>query len=258
MRANIILATAAIVTAAAPALAATPSEDEFSWTGTVAAGQAIEIKNFNGPVHAEGTDTDRVEVTAVKEGPAKEREEVAFELVEHDGGVTICALFPGHGNRCAPDEEGSLGRADNHTRVSFNVRVPAGVLLTVRTMNGGIEAEQLRSGATLLTMNGAIEASSSGWIRARTMNGRIDCRIGRTDWQGTLELETMNGAVHVTLPAAADVEVDAQTMNGRIESDWPLDSSGWLGKRAQGRIGEGGRTLKLRSMNGRILLRRGA
>lgn len=241
-----------------PASSARPaSEDTFSWSGAIAAGDTIEIKNLNGPILAEGAAGDRVEVEAVKEGPAAERDEVTFEVVERDGGVTICAMYPGHRNRCAPGDEGNIGGRDNHTKVTFRVRVPAGVHLAARTLNGAIEAKGLRAEATLLTLNGAIEVTTAAAVQAKTMNGRVACHLERTAWEGEVELETMNGRIEVTLPADADVEVDGATMHGRIDSDWPLETSGWFRNKAQGRIGEGGRRLKLRTMNGSITLRRG-
>lgn len=237
------------------AASASAQDDEFSWSGQLASGQSLEIKNANGPLFAEYTSGDRIEVTALKEGPSGDRSEVTIEVVEHDGGITICSIYPDGlllRNECAAGDRGHIGSRRNKTKVTFRIKVPAGVTLAATTMNGRIEAEDLRSDATLLTMNGAIEVETTGWAHAKTMNGAIKARFGSTDWSGDLELETMNGAVTVYLPADANAEVEAATMNGKVQSDWSLEKSGWLRNKAHGTIGSGGRGLDISTMNGQI------
>ena len=255
-RALLGIAVAALL--AAPAIA---QDDEFSWSGRIPSGQAIEIKNANGRLYAEYAPGDQVEVTAIKEGPAGDRAEVEIEVVEHDGGVTICAVYPGgwlRSNECAPGDEGHIGSNDNDTEVTFTIKVPADVKLVATTMNGRIEVEDLRSDAEVLTMNGRIEISTTGWAHAKTMNGAITATLGAADWSGDLELQTMNGGVTVTLPANANTDVNAATMNGEVESDWTLERSGWIRSKARGTIGDGGRGLDISTMNGNIRIRRGS
>jgi DUF4097 and DUF4098 domain-containing protein YvlB len=51
--------------------------------------------------------------------------------------------------------------------------------------------------------------------------------------------------------------VHASTVNGGISTDFPLTVQGRFGpKRLNGRIGDGGRTLSLTTVNGEIELRR--
>jgi DUF4097 and DUF4098 domain-containing protein YvlB len=67
----------------------------------------------------------------------------------------------------------------------------------------------------------------------------------------------VNGPVHVELPADASAEVTASTINGDIDSDFPLTVSGRHGPRhARGTLGSGGRRLSLNTVNGEIELRR--
>ena len=107
-RATILLAFALAV---APALAVA-AQEEFHWTGKVAAGQAIEIKGVNGGITATGAAGGEVEVTAVKKGRKSDPTQVKVEVVEHAGGVTICAVYPSSGapNECAPGKGGRMQR----------------------------------------------------------------------------------------------------------------------------------------------------
>ena len=106
-------------------------------------------------------------------------------------------------------------------------------------------------------MNGSVRVSSSGLVDAETVNGSIEARLGRADWEGELQFETVNGEITVVLPADVDAEVRAETVNGQIETDFPLTVRGrWGPKEMRGTIGEGGRTLRLETVNGSIRLRR--
>jgi hypothetical protein len=251
---------AAVVFAAALAAPAFAAGEDFRWQGRVAPGDAIEIKDVNGGITATAGDSDQVLVTATKKARKSDPESVKIEVVEHPGGVTICAVYPavdGRPNECAPGHGGRMSVHDNDVAVQFQVQVPAGVRLVGRTVNGAISATGLRADATAETVNGAVRLESTGTATANTVNGAITARMGRADWQGALRLKTVNGAVEVTLPENASTEVKASTVNGGIETDFPLTVTGRVGPRSiSGTIGSGGRQLELNTVNGGITLRK--
>ncbi|MFI5008320.1 MAG: hypothetical protein ACHQKZ_12810, partial [Solirubrobacterales bacterium] len=76
-----------LAVALSPALRA----EDFRWQGRVAAGAAVEIKGVNGGIDAEPASGNEVEVTAVKRARRSNPDEVEIKVVEHAGGVTICA-----------------------------------------------------------------------------------------------------------------------------------------------------------------------
>ena len=182
LRRNLALLTLALVIPAL-SLAAQDIEEEFTWSGTVARGDAVEIQNINGQIAAEYASGSEVEIVAIKEGTASDVAEVSIEVVEHAGGVTICAIYPnrnGRENVCAAGDDGELnGNDKNKTRVAFEIRVPAGVEFIGTTMNGKVTADNMQSNLRLTTMNGAISADSTGWVHATTMNGAVDVEMGR-------------------------------------------------------------------------------
>ena len=119
---------------------ATAAQGEFHWTGQVARGKAIEIKGVTGDVRAVAGSRD-VEVTAVKHARRSDPDEVKIEVVPHDDGVTICAVYPSDGRRensCDAGEGGHMNVHDNDVTVDFTVRVPAGVRFVGKTVNGSI------------------------------------------------------------------------------------------------------------------------
>lgn len=251
MRKGISWVLAALVALAGGAAAA----EEFRWEGALGAGQTLEIKGVNGSIEA--TAGDAVLVTAEKRARRSDPDTVRIEVVEHAGGVTICAVYPGEDNRCAPGEGGKMSTRDNDVSVDFSVRVPAGVRLVGRTVNGGIAASGLQSEAALYTVNGGVQLETSGFGQAETVNGSIKATLGRGDWTGDLELRTVNGSITLALPDGVGAEVSARTVNGGIETDFPLTVKGRFGgRRVDGRIGGGGRGLELETVNGSIRLRK--
>jgi DUF4097 and DUF4098 domain-containing protein YvlB len=242
-------------------LTAAAAEDEFRWTGKVAPGQAIEIKGVNGGITASGGAAGEVQVTALKKGRRDDPAEVKVEVVEHAGGVTICAVYPSAGqpNECAPGKAGRMNVRNNDVNVEFRVSVPAGVRFIGRTVNGGINARGLEADADAETVNGGVEIEASGTARAQTVNGGITARSVKADWTGTLKLETVNGGIEVTMPESLSAEVKASTVNGDISTEFPLTVTGRIAKRKlSGTIGAGGRMLEMATVNGGIELKKGS
>ena len=259
MRAIPILVTLGAVVVAAPA---SLMAQDFEWSGRLSAGQAIEVKGINGDIEAMVASGNQVEVTAVKkEGRRGDPDDVTFEVLQHNDGVTICVMYPSEPgereNECRQGGRGHMSVHDNDTEVRLTVRVPAGVNLVARTVNGSIDTGPLGGDVRAYTVNGGIEIAASGYAQAKTVNGSIRASMGRADWSGDLEFETVNGSITLELPADINARVEASTVNGDMYPDFPLTLQGrWGPRQLRGTIGEGGRTLHLSTVNGGISLRR--
>jgi len=238
---------------------AAAAQDEFHWKGKVAPGKAIEIKGVNGDVRAVAGSGD-VEVTAVKHARRSDPGDMKIEVVQHEDGVTICAVYPSDGRRentCEAGDGGHMNVHDNDVTVDFTVRVPADVRFVGTTVNGQVEAANLASDVQANTVNGSIRISTSGYAEAQTVNGSIVASMGRATWTDALDFRTVNGAITLDLPANLSTEVRASTVNGDIVTDFPLMVRGRLGPRSlRGTIGSGGRRLALETVNGSIRLRK--
>ena len=252
-----------LTTAAGLALAprAASAQGEFHWKGKIAQGKSIEIKGVNGDVRAvAGPGAGDVEVTAVKHARRSDPDEVKIEVVPHEDGVTICAVYPSDGRRensCDAGDGGHMNVHDNDVTVDFTVRVPAGVRFVGKTVNGEVAAADLSSDVEANTVNGSIRISTAGYAEAQTVNGEIVASLGRATWNDGLEFRTVNGGITLDLPAGLSTEVRATTVNGDIQTDFPLMVTGRLGpRRLHGTIGSGGRRLALETVNGSIRLRK--
>jgi len=242
-----------------PRLANAP---DFTWHKALASGKTIEIVGVNGAIDASGSSGGEVEVSAVKRGRRSDPESVRIEVVEHEDGVTICAVYPTprgeRENECRPSGKGHLNTRNNDVEVTWTVRVPRGILFEGRTVNGHIVAEGLTATALARTVNGSITLETTSWGSAVTVNGSINAKLGRTDWTGDMEFTTVNGGIMLDLPAEASVDVDASNVNGGMSTEFPLTIKGrWGPRRMSGVIGRGGRSLSLSTVNGVLELRKG-
>jgi hypothetical protein len=245
-------------TAALLALAGWAGADEQVWRGRLAVGQTLEIKGVNGSIEAAAAHEGEVRVSkrARRSDPAG----VEVKVIEHAGGVTVCALYPtpegSEPNECVAGKGGRMNTRDNDVEVRFSVSVPPGVRLVARTVNGEIDAASLSGDVDAHTVNGSVSVSTSGNVEAKTVNGAITASAGRADWSGRADFQTVNGSITLSLPADAGAEVEAQTVNGEIVSDFPVTVQKLSRHSLTGTIGSGGRQLRLQTVNGGVRLRK--
>jgi DUF4097 and DUF4098 domain-containing protein YvlB len=253
--------TAAVLVAAPGAAAA--QDGDFRWTGRVPSGATLEIKGINGDIDAQAASGNEIEVVARKTAKRSDPEEVRIEVIEHAGGVTICAVYPTPSrstreNECAPGDGGRMNTNNNDVTVDFTVRVPAGVRLNAGTVNGSVGARGLQSDVEANSVNGDVDVQTAGTAAGQSVNGSVQVAMGRADWEGERRAASVNGGVTVILPANANVVLHGSTVNGGIESDFPVTVRGKWGPRSMtGTIGSGGRDLEVETVNGEIEIRRG-
>src|SRR5215813_4061164 len=88
---RVIVASLFVLMMAPAALA---QSTDFHWSGQIQRGKAIEVKGVNGSVRAEFTSGNQVEVTAVKSARRSDLNSVSVQVVQDDGNVTVCAVYP--------------------------------------------------------------------------------------------------------------------------------------------------------------------
>ena len=257
-----LTATLALTLVAAPAQAQRETEDNaFKWTGTVAEGRWLRVKNLNGPINVVAASGNQVEITASKKWRRGDPEDVRFDVKQSEGNVTVCALWfdaecDDDGIR-SRDHRGQRNR-NNDVSVEFTVRLPRGVRLDVGTVNGSLDIEGARGEVEAHTVNGSIEvATSTGPVNARTVNGSISARMSTLAGNEDMEFATVNGDIEVEVPEAFDADLEMSTVNGRLESDFALTIQGRLNPRnIKARIGKGGRNIEFGTVNGNVELRK--
>jgi hypothetical protein len=235
---------------------------DSDWSWHLAPGRTLEIEGVTGFIRATGTTAGDVRVHAHKHARRSDPAQVTIEVLEHADGVTLCVRYPdlpGHEpNRCEPGGHSHMSTRDNDVSVDFTVSLPPGVRLAARTVNGSIEGRGLDADAEAHTVNGSVTLETRGRAAAQTVNGSVHARMGAMGAGGSLDFRTVNGSITLELPADAGAEVSASTVNGRVESDFPvtITRTGFIGRRLSGTIGRGGPKLELSTVNGGIHLKR--
>ncbi|MEO8578345.1 MAG: DUF4097 family beta strand repeat-containing protein [Gemmatimonadales bacterium] len=274
------------LTLAAPSIAKAQDlgrdSDTWTWDGRVANGNWFRLNNVNGPVTIEPSSDNQIHVRAEKEVRRGKASDVAFRVVQMGGDVRVCAVGP----RDICDEEGLHSRRNDDdyedrddrrdVRVRFIVKVPAGVRVSAGTVNGEMRVRDLSSDVRASTVNGRVEVRNvggevkattvngqvnvttrSGPVNASTVNGDIDVSMSSVPRDGEMSFHTVNGSVTVETPSSLDANVSLDTMHGSISSDYPVQLSGKFGPRhAEGVVGRGGRSIRLRTLNGSVELRK--
>src|SRR5438093_2840953 len=254
-----VLLTTALCVGAVAALTA----QDFNWHGRIAAGKRIEVKGVNGDVRAVLTSGAEPVMNARKEARPSEPAEVEIKVGESDEAIPICAVYPTpprarQESTCEPGDRWHSTTENNDVTVDFEVQVPAGIEFNGQTVNGEMSAEGLKGDVRASSVNGSVRVSTTGLAEASTVNGSVYAQMGRADWTNDLEFSTVNGGITLILPGKLDTDVRATTVNGDIETDWPLMITGrFSNRRIRGTIGAGGRALSLSTVNGEIRLKKG-
>jgi DUF4097 and DUF4098 domain-containing protein YvlB len=107
-------------------------------------------------------------------------------------------------------------------------------------------------------VNGEVEATSFGGpVNASTVNGSVTARMGRFDNDEDLNFSTVNGSVVAEFTGEMNADIELSTVNGRFQTDYPVTINGRLDPRhLRARLGQGGRRIRLSTVNGNVELRR--
>ncbi len=260
------LSLAACAPAFSPALAQQrDSGTPWHWSGDIARDRTVYVRNLNGAVRVEQGTGSKVEVTAVKRWRNGNPDAVKItveQIGSGKGDVLVCALWRAS-DRC--DEDGyhssrngwNWGNNHNDTNVEFTVRLPAGVRMDGRTVNGAVDIDGATSSVVARTVNGGVPARSTGGpVSAETVNGSITVRTASLG-DDRSDYKTVNGSITVELGESSNVNLDMSTVNGSVSSDYPITIEGSFSRRhLRGNLGKGGPTVRLSTVNGSIRLRK--
>ena len=155
--------------------------------------------------------------------------------------------------------DGPTTWAGEHWSSTFFLDVPLDTRLAVNTENGGISIEEFRGDVVMRARNGGIRLRSvGGRILGRAQNGGLHIELDGPRWDGAgLDVETRNGGVRLTLPAAYSAELETGTVNGRVDIDMPTPMVIHPGRvRSYTAIlGGGGPKIRAVTTNGGVIVR---
>jgi hypothetical protein len=227
----------------------------FEWSKHLAAGSTITVRNGDGFIHVAESTSDKVEVRALKtRGPRASANDVTFDVDESRDGVTICTLYDGQ-RSCGDRRRSSRSTS---VRAEYTVLVPRDIRVSVSTGRGEITVERVGSAVTASTGAGRVfVATERGPVNVSTGSGDVDIRIQSASADADVAVVTGSGLIRVSLPSDFNGEIDAQSENGALRSDFDITILGRIEARhVRGTIGRGGPRIRLQTGNGRIELRK--
>ena len=179
----------------------------------------------------------RVVATADNEARAKE---IA-------SGVRIDAVS----DKVTADGPSGLGRQESW-HVSYRVAVPTQTSLQLKSSNGGISVADVEGRIEARTVNGGVKFTNlAGEVMGRTSNGGVEVDLNGSTWVGAgLDVETSNGGVRIRIPEQYSARLEAGTLNGGFDIDFPLTVQGRVDREIAANIGAGGPLIRVRTHNG--------
>jgi lia operon protein LiaG len=145
-----------------------------------------------------------------------------------------------------------------HIQVSidFQVRIPERSDANLETANGNVRAEGVQGRLRLGSTNGNVEAADvQGDVDASTTNGNAEVRCGNLKADDRISCRTTNGDATAVVTDKTEAEVELSTVNGQVHCDLPVTVQGGISdRRIRGRIGQGGGSVHLSTVNGNVRL----
>ena len=238
----------------APSARAVDATEKFEKTYELEGVTKVRLQNVNGSVHVFSWDkgTFRLEATKRCRGSRTEAclKETEIKVVKVGPTIDVETNLPKQGGFLSFFSGGSRG-----AEVSYELWLPAAVVVDIETVNGRILAEKRGATLSLNTVNGSVRVEQhDAALKVNTVNGSVE--VG---FAGTLrpsEVETVNGSVTVSCSKASSIQYDLQTVNGRIRSDFTgLTVEGkWGPKEARGTYNGGRDRLAVETVNGEVRL----
>ena len=259
---------------------------------TITAEPQLQLKTFDGSIRLRSWDRKEVLVEIERRGP-DEQTAKAYVVNTSQVGNKIIVDVP---RPSAQDNIVHIGGWGAHSvsltvtaprRLTLDARSGDGSIeaddlagtIDLNTGDGSIRISRIEGALKAHTGDGSMQISdASGRVEAQSgdgsinINGRfelLDVKSGdgsvhvraesgsavKSDWSVT----TGDGSISVELPADIDAELDAHSNDGSVHADGFSGVS--TGREndsgsARGRIGNGGRTLRVRSGDGSITIRR--
>jgi hypothetical protein len=224
--------------------------EEFHQTYALTGDGRVELDNINGAVHISSWDRNEVKVDAVKSADTKERlDEAKIEIDSGKDYLSIRTKYPEH------DHNWNWGSHDNPASVEYTLTVPRAARLDeIKLINGALDVTGVSGEVRASCINGRLEAHDlAGRARLETINGRLNARFEQLP-ESSVDLNSVNGSVELTIPSDSKAELEASTVSGGIENDFGLhvNHHRYVGHDLRGELGTGGTHIKLENVNGRI------
>lgn len=235
----------------------------FTWSGDIAPGATVKVRNIDGAIAILASPTNKLTVDAVIVNAAPRAVEVKQAMSGND--VIFCTLLGMHTrDTCGEGKQGhgttfspwTLFNRHHPITVRYTVHVPSGVKVDVETVNGRIAAQNIAGNVKAETVNGDVVVSTTnGTINAETVNGSIIASMAQLPDSGDVHLETVNGSITSLIPEGIGGSIVLDNTNGTLTANYPHTTTDSADKHhLRIKLDEGARRVTLETVNGSVNL----
>ena len=251
--------------------------DQKTWSDTYPVSAAVPkllIDNIWGNVRVRSGSTREIVVTVSEKrsAPTQELFDLSKETIYLDvqadaAGVSLIVAKP----------ERQMGRRDRcrncRVEYQFEVTVPAGTDVDVSTVtDGGIDVAGTGGPVNASNVNGPVAARDlQDCAQIESVNGAVEVSFARSPSRDC-SIKTINGDITLTVPGSAGLDAALSMMQGKVVSEFDLEPLALPAKveqrnedgrfiyhiaQAAGiRLGKGGPTFSIESLNGDLRIRK--
>jgi DUF4097 and DUF4098 domain-containing protein YvlB len=203
------------------------------FNATLTSRSSIRIENVSGDIVASPGKEFSAVVTTTVTAPSQSRADEALRRVRiiqsrDDDEYSLETHWPNSREFSFSEERERRRRVVERCRgckvtTRYEIVVPPGVKTALRTVNGEIQSRDLDGELDLHSVNGSVRASGTRRsVSAQTVNGKVEIVAQAFPADASADLQTINGAITLTLPKNARFDLAASTTNGAIASTFPL------------------------------------
>ena len=194
-------------------IAAGKAEETWSRTYKLADKGRLELINVNGKITAQATDGPDLIVEGKKTAKARSDEAAKdlltkLEIREEAGDSTVRI----------ESRPPRLSGFSSH-EIEWTIKVPKGIVLDLRTTNGGVRLNNLTNEVHAKSTNGGVrgEKLDSNVVEASTVNGGIEIELVSPLASGdSVDMEAVNGGVTLMLSPDSKASIEARCVNGGV------------------------------------------
>jgi hypothetical protein len=240
-------------------IASGKAQDTWTRTYTLADKGRLELINVNGRITAEPASDDKVTVEGRRTAKGS-TDEAAKEML-----AKLEIREEVSGDRVRVESRPPRLSGFNSHEIEWTIKVPKGVIVDLRTVNGGVRINGLQGEVHAKTTNGGVKGSNVGAsiLEASSVNGGIDIELGGVLGEnGSIDIETVNGGVSLSLASESKATIVARAVNGGVRVDG-LDiqkqeqSNSFESKRRlEGTLNGGGAKVNVSTTNGGVRISR--
>lgn len=185
---------------------------------------------------------------------------VEYELIVPSM-LDIAITITGNGDAFVKDISGAITISTNDTITVINAKKQ---VHTKTTKKGETLIVNASGPVNAISVNGNITGTAiTNSFIAHAKTGKVSVEYAQLPNTSLVDLETTSGSIALMLPTKTSARITGKTTHGTLLSEHPitltsyttkLNSSAWnaFKREVDGRIGDGGATISLRSMHGTV------